>query len=400
MRLLLPLLLLPLLLIGTTANLSAQETPGQKLAEYDPSGLIRFASEKEAEARREKLIRYLWPDGLPVTALPKREAVAAEIFENDLKGIDSEPARSVERLSIDVAPFEFHATCYLLQPKAVNTNSRRLVIIHSGHRRPGPIGEGVNDSANALLRAGFQVAMVDMPLIGWNQHNTAKIPSGEVVSFGPRHDDMFRVLTPHLADGTVFRLFVEPVVQTINSFYAVTKVAQDVTMIGLSGGGWATHFCAAIDPRIRTSFPVAGAMPLYARKLSPGSWGDSEQFYEPLYGEADGDGDGITDKAVGVASWLEIFALGAIGSNRRQVQVLNYSDPCCFSTDVYSSYDQFLQKKVGEIGAGSWSVYSDRSHKKHIISLAVIDGVILPALAQGESNASGRNMRRLILVNR
>tara|TARA_B100000676_G_scaffold307511_1_gene366148 strand:- start:287 stop:526 length:240 start_codon:yes stop_codon:yes gene_type:complete len=77
-------LLLPLLLIGTTANLSAQETPGQKLAEYDPSGLIRFASEREAEARREKLIRYLWPDGLPVTALPKREAVAAEIFENDL----------------------------------------------------------------------------------------------------------------------------------------------------------------------------------------------------------------------------------------------------------------------------------------------------------------------------
>ena len=375
-------LLLPLFLFGTIADLTAQETPAEKLADYDPSGLIRFQSADEAEDRRHKLIHYVWAEGLPVTKLPRRSSVTADVFAHELRGLDASQAESVERLSVNVSPFDFSAICFLLKPRTQHSNNRRLAIIHSGHRRPGPIGEGVNETANALLRAGFQVVMVDMPLVGWNQHNTARLPNGNVVTFGPRHDDMFRVLTPHLHNGMVFRLFVEPVVQSINSFYAATENAEDVTMIGLSGGGWATHFCAAIDSRIRTSFPVAGAMPLYARKLSPGSWGDSEQYYEPLYGEADADGDGITDKAVGVASWLEIFALGAIGNKRTQIQILNYDDPCCFSTDVYSSYETFLKNAVAATGNGAWSVYSDRSHKQHIISRPVINNVILPRLKQ------------------
>ena len=54
-------------------------------------------------------------------------------------------------------------------------------------------------------------------------------------------------------------------------------------MIGLSGGGWTTTLYAAIDPRVRLSFPVAGTLPDYLRLGRPGDKGDWEQFYPDLY---------------------------------------------------------------------------------------------------------------------
>ena len=107
-------------------------------------------------------------------------------------------------------------------------------------------------------------------------------------------------------------------------------------------------------------------MPLYARKFSRGSWGDSEQFYEPVYEESDSNGDGIGDTATGIASWLECFALGGIGKKRSQMH------PCCFSTNVFLTYESFVKRKVASIGSGQWSLYSDRSHNKHIISHAAL----------------------------
>lgn len=58
--------------------------------------------------------------------------------------------------------------------------------------------------------------------------------------------------------------------------------------------------------------PVAGALPLCARPFSPGSAGDSEQEYHPIFGEEDSNKDGVLDRATGIASWLEVFALGGI----------------------------------------------------------------------------------------
>jgi hypothetical protein len=55
--------------------------------------------------------------------------------------------------------------------------------------------------------------------------------------------------------------FVEPVHFTIN--YALNVLGyKKVYMMGLSGGGWTTTLAAAVDPRIETSFPIAGSTPL------------------------------------------------------------------------------------------------------------------------------------------
>jgi len=169
-------------------------------------------------------------------------------------------------------------------------------------------------------------------------------------------------------------------IQGTNHFLAKYPEAAEVAYAGLSGGGWTGHMLAALDTRIRLSFPIAGAMPLYARDFSSGSWGDDEQFYPPLYKETDTNGDGITDTAAGVASWLEIFALGGYGDSRRQVQILNLYDECCFSGYAYKSYAGFVADMVRLLGEGQWEFHSDATHKKHVISPAILNDVIVPAL--------------------
>lgn len=160
-------------------------------------------------------------------------------------------------------------------------------------------------------------------------------------------------------------------------------------MIGLSGGGWTTQFSSALDPRIRCSIPVAGALPLYARPFSRGSKGDAEQEYDLILGEEDTNSDGILDRPTGICSWLEIFALGALSPSnqpsRKQVQVVNFEDSCCFNGPVYQTYSDGLARKVAAIGGGVWDVYVDRSHKDHLISTPQLNDVLMPMIKVLES---------------
>jgi hypothetical protein len=347
---------------------------------------MRFTTPQKADAKRRELVRFFWSGGLPVETLPSVSVgIDTDVFEQDLTGINGSLALTVDRLDADIAPYDFHSVFYLIHPRAEGENNRRLVIVHSGHRRGVALGEGINDMIDRLLTDGFTVLVMDMPLVGWNDDNTIELSDADgTVTIGhlgtTGHNDMFKKLIPNLPDGTIFRFFLEPVVQGVNYFLHTNGDAIDVSMLGLSGGGWATHMAAAVDSRIRQSFPVAGAYPLYARDFVPGSHGDEEQWHVPLFREIDTDGDRIPDTADGVASWLEIFALGGYGPGRRQIQILNFEDSCCFYTDVYETYDDFVSGVVDKLGEGVWDLHSDRTHKSHIISADVRNRVIMPAL--------------------
>ena len=357
----------------------------RELAGYDPSQQVRFATAEQADAKRRELIAYIWPDGLPVNTLPAvTRNIGREVFAGDLGGLDGALASAVERLDAEVAPYDFHGISYLVRPRTVNANNRRMVMLNSGHRKDGPFAYGVNDAANRLLGEGFAVLMTDMPLVGFNTCNTVKPPDGgATITIGKRgtsgHNEMFDKLTSgKLPGGTIFRLFLEPMVQGVNHFLNETPDATDISFIGLSGGGWSAHMLAALDPRIKQSFPVAGSYPLYARPS--GMSHDAEQFFAPLYCEVDTNGDGIADAAAGVASWLEIYALGGYGPGRCQIQILNLYDSCCFSGDTFKTYDDFVAGVVRKLGQGQWGFYSDTSHRSHLISPVVLNQVIMPRL--------------------
>lgn len=298
----------------------------------DPASLIS----DDLDRVQADLIETIWPDGYP-TDTPTIIELPAMPY--DLEAVTAEVER-VELASVET--FGFTSTTYVLHP----ANPEGFVIVHGGHQDPDQMGVlccGLAETVDMFLEDGWTVAVMQMPLFGWNRDHTGRV--GDAVAWIPtdnpdRHDVLFDFLEPHVGAQT-FRVFLEPVTQVLNHY-------GEAVMVGLSGGGWTTHMVAAVDDRIRLSVPVAGALPLYAR----GGGEDLEQVYPPIFEET--------------ASYLEVFLLGA-SDGREQLQILNEYDDCCFSGTAYETYAPLLEEQPG------WSLWVDRTHEKHQISSAARD---------------------------
>jgi hypothetical protein len=383
--------LLAITLLATATHLFAPAPavaePPAALKDFRPDRLVRFATRAEAEQRRERLIRFIWPDGLPTRAAsvsvdsPQTPEQRLALLAGPLRGLDATSTEQLYALDANLPRYDFSTRLYLVAPVNSRKPKAQLLVIHQGHQ--GGLGDGIAELANAVLARGWHVLIAQMPLVGWNRDNTVKIAAGPERTV-KSHDDIFaQFATSQEPLGAPFQLFLEPIVQGVNHFVERHPETKSIAIAGLSGGGWATHMAAALDTRIQTSFPVAGAFPMYARHFSAGSIGDAEQTFAPLYGEEDSDdADTIADTATGAASWLEIFALGGLGDGRQQIQILNHRDTCCFHGDVYETYSGFLERLVERLKPGRWQVHSDRTHQTHSISPAALEKVILPVLTQ------------------
>ncbi|MBW2290958.1 MAG: hypothetical protein JRG94_01455 [Deltaproteobacteria bacterium] len=209
--------------------------------------------------------------------------------------------------------------------------------------------------------------LMQMPLVGWNTDNTFDLPGG-LVTIGKRSVGGHKLMFPALEGkgGSTLRFFIEPVVGGINYFIKQKPEYRDICMVGFSGGGWTTHLAAALDLRISLSIPVAGAYPLYLRDHYRGSKGDAEQILPALYEDQ--------------ASWLDLYILSGYGEGRRQIQLLNQFDTCCFFGLGSKTYEAVVSDAVKKLGAGQWECVIDSSHKSHKISRWAIENVIDPAL--------------------
>lgn len=377
------IILVAAVLLGVGSTAFAQSDL-EKLKDFKIDGFIRFKTLAEAETRRELLVHAIWPDGLPMK-LPARMEVDKGVPE--LASIRTENFSSATLLNVDVSELDFHARVFMLRP-AGDKPITRLAVVQGGHMPEGAenyLTAGLSDTVNQLLRDGYLVSVVQMPLVGWNSDKDCVL-NGTKFTIEKRgtagHNELFDKVEPVLKAGTM-RFFLEPVTQAINAMQADYPSAKQTMMIGLSGGGWTTHLYAAVDPRVDVSFAVAGALPLYARPFSRGSRGDAEQEYGPIFGEEDTNQDGIFDRATGVASWLEVFALGGIspteGRRRRAVQVINLYDSCCFNGEVYKSYEALLAQHVAAINQGDFSIFVDDTHRDHLISSHVLSTLVAKA---------------------
>ena len=338
----------------------------EALVDYDASVHVHISNEAEAKTVQQRVVDFFWPSGdLPGTKLPVSTLVfeGKGVFPGNLKGLTVRSVARVEKLDAQV-DFDYHHFSYLVHP-VDQKNIDRLVIIHQGHQ--GGLPDGVGNLANHLLARGFTVLLMQMPLVGWNKDNTFDLPNGLVTidRFGTAgHNQIVSKLEGK--GGSSLRFFIEPVVIGINYFIRQHPKYRDICMIGLSGGGWTTHVAAAVDPRINLSIPVAGATPLYLRDHYPGSKGDQEQILPALY----------KDKA----SWMDLYILAAYGKGRRQIQLLNQFDTCCFYGIGFRTYETVVGDAVKKLRAGQWECVMDSSHKSHKISEWAIENVIDPAL--------------------
>jgi hypothetical protein len=72
--------------------------------------------------------------------------------------------------------------------------------------------------------------------------------------------------------------------------------------------------------------------------------------------------------------------MGATGKNRRQIQILNEFDACCFSGTGYTTYEDLVTDRVIKLHEGSFDVFLDSSHEQHMISDVALE-LILKDLA-------------------
>jgi hypothetical protein len=347
-------------------------TARDPMATFSAGDLVTLHSPEEAIARRQALIQYLWgSDGFPSTKLPT--------------SVDLNIASPVTGLSnlgrVDELHFEMDAGvetfAYHFIP--ASGNQTRAVILHQGHspvldddHSLADVSYGLQRAIDNLLVEGYGVLAMFMPGC-LPPATTCDIPHAQIVEL------------PTVGSGIKF--FLEPVARGLN--YLATQAAtdgftayDDFAMVGLSGGGWTTTVYAAIDPRITLSIPVAGSLPLPMRNAV----GDEEQFYPALYA---------------IADYPDLYALGAFGANRRQVQVLNRHDDCCFgeSPAEYSdegtgrsfdtsvrAYELDVRKVLARLGEGSFRLEIDEAAPAHMISWNTIASIILAEL-KGDTTA-------------
>src|SRR5262245_38215080 len=292
---------------------------------------ISIASAEDVATKRQQLISFIFgQNGMPAGKLPAVE-------KNDASPVHG--LRDLARVDTLTITMESEQKSYAHHFISKRPN-KRLVVLHHGHAPsfddwagPSDGGYGLQRTIDGLLTDGYSVLAVYMPHIV--QFNTRV----QVDDYGAiSHDALFQQIKVN--DGSVMKFFLEPVAVSLS--YLKSRAAtddfplyEDFSMIGLSGGGWTTTVYAAIDPTIKLSFPVAGTMPLCLR--SGGSIGDTEQTLSSFYQ---------------IAGYPDLYVLGSHGTGRKQVQILNRRDDCCFGERQHRgplSYDDAVRQYESQV---------------------------------------------------
>ena len=360
---------------------------------------ITIRSVDEVYAKRDALVRYIW-GATTWTQVRTKQPTATfhnyvPVADDALPDVNSLPNLDrIEKIVIAMnAPstsggtVSHTSTAYLFHPRM---SDGPVVIVHHGHgcRLDGKGNEShynLDATIRALLAARYAVVGMRMPLF----QNPSECGHDSVST---SHDDMFTNPAQQLqpGSGSPLQFFLEPVAVVLNYIeMTYPNIFFFPHMIGLSGGGWTTTVYAAIDPRVVLSFPVAGSLPF---DLPEGSR-DSEQRWTDFYN---------------IAGYKDLYVLGSYGqaldgrgrilfssSWRRQTQILNQHDDCCFrpAPEAADRYVCDVQTTLytlapDTVNSGSFVFVYDASAASHQISSADLSGVILPTL-QPKLGSSG-----------
>jgi hypothetical protein len=343
------------------------------LGEYKVNGKINISSEQDVIAIREGLIKHIWgrnvlPADRFIDSIETNIVFTTEDRKSPYLALYNSTGnlKQIDRYKICL-PNSFVSNVYHFHP-IISIN--KAFFYHAGH---SPGGFHAEDCTNnngiepglvipRLIKEGYDVVVFMMPLAGNDlpivefDNNVGKIsfPFGS-----PGHDLMFDYLK------NPYRYFIEDMLATMN-YIEMNYKFDDIYLMGLSGGGWTTTLYAALDPRIKLSFPVAGTMPGYLRH--DGDIGDAEQG--DYYGESDPDG------LYSIANYEELYVLGSYGENRRQIQILNEFDDCCFSGKRYPYWIDDVKAVLKKLGKGEYNFYLEQDTKTHKVSEIAMDIIL------------------------
>lgn len=348
---------------------------------------ISLRSNADVVARRQTLINIVWGKaGMPYGKLPRLPVTASDTSPvPGLSNLDRVDTLIVD-MEADVKSYAHHFI-----PRVRN---QRLVILHTGHVStfndsdvPADEGHGMRRTIDGLLADGFSVLAVYMP------RNVSFNTSLDVSDDGglAAHDQFFLDAKYRPTTGSPLKYFLEPVTVYLNYLSSRSAadnfpVYRDYSMVGFSGGGWTTTVYSALDTRIKKSISVAGSLPLYLR--SGPSIGDLEQTTPEFYS---------------VAGYPDLYVMGSDGPGRRQIQILNRQDWCCFSEIHHdrkkaggASFDEAISEVEGNVrevllSLGNKDLFSieiDEAAPGHNVTWDAIYDTILPEISDGHRDVA------------
>ena len=299
----------------------------------DVNSLIQIHDPNDILRKRDELIAFIWGRrGFPARTLP--DQVEKNIHDKHFKELYRTSLARIDKLTINMAN-NMSSIAYHFFPKQSNG---KLMIYHEGHSGDFTLG---TDTIRFFLDHQYAVLAFSMPLKGRNVKPVVHLERFGNVRFY-LHNQLKLLSDP-------YSYFFEPIAVSLN--YVETCRYSEIDMIGFSGGGWTTVLYAAIDPRIKNSFPVAGSLPLFLRSLE--DIGDWEQNDPELYQ---------------IATYPELYICGAYGKDRRQIQIFNQYDPCCFYGLRYQLYKQPVQDRIKSLGQGKFDAFLDTTNREHKVS--------------------------------
>jgi len=298
--------------------------------------LIELHNTNDVNKLRNKLNSFLWGAADLPNALPR---TITKSFKDDKRFNDLNNLSRIDKYVIDM-DFGLTSIAYHFMQKG---ESNSVVLVHQGH------GGDFFKSKHVIehfLVSGYDVIAFSMPLLGIN--NT---PTVYLKNFGYRKLDSHDYIKFLSVDyGHPLKYFFEPVIQVLNYLDSHYNYKL-VSMTGISGGGWTTTIVSAIDTRIDLSFPVAGSVPIFLRDND--DFGDWEQTVVEFYR---------------LANYPELYVLGAHGRGRKQLQIINLFDNCCYYGPKMLLYGESVKSAVEIIGRGEFDLFADKTTKKHTVS--------------------------------
>jgi hypothetical protein len=311
---------------GRAADLEAAALRAAHQTAASPASApaIRVDAQRAGAALRRRIREYVW--ARPTLDLGRKP----DVMRRDVATYLQRPLAGVRRVDRMVVR-QPHGIDSVVEIQHPTRSPRGFVIVHGGH---GDVEDQLRPLMQALIGRGYVVALMNMPLTGWNPRPVVRLPHHGTV-----------VLTTHNqlsllpgGPGQTLALFLDPVVVAVNAAQAMGFAST--TMVGLSGGGWTTTVSAALDPRIRRGFDVAGSLPLHLRTTAADQ-GDLEQMLPGFYA---------------LASFEDLYVLGALEPGRTHVQIFNDDDPCCFALRTAPAYAAAVQRALERAGGGSFRV--------------------------------------------
>jgi len=231
------------------------------------------------EAVRSAARRLIWPERDPFAAGARSTVSVVELGEatdtGELTGL-----RRARAYRIDVHPLLSSRITWLepLEPL------RGVAIYHNGHCGAASCS-GMHHEVpllEALLRRGWQVIHMDMPLQGLNA-----VDRKNATFYGANRHDFDFLDHGGASPLELFMLPVKAVVDLIED--RAGGATPPIVMLGRSGGGWTSLLYGTLDPRVRAVVSIAGGVPMsmrlrtYEDKSGYPDMGDYEQMVPYFY---------------------------------------------------------------------------------------------------------------------